>query len=578
MSPVVGTLDMTVVGSRLFVVGADPGEDFRQDGVIFVSDDGVNWVRLAEGDRALTLGAVLMYAVTEGGPGLVAVGMSCEDNAFPCESGLHATAWASVDGASWTRTSHDPAVFGDPATETSGMMDVTATTTGSLVAVGWLDDWTLDDSGVEDSVLTRPATWTSPDGIVWQRAWLGEGFELTTDVWNNVPTQPMHATVQGPDGGLVAVGAMLDQDGESTAAVWTSTDGSTWDRIDPTSPVFGQKTTMTDVTWGSDGYVAVGTEDEITPAIWTSPDGHSWTRVDISNQPFDYISSLGSVAALDAGYVTVGPQGFIDAPGGVVTVWTSPDGATWDRVHSITEGYTSGVVVVDGGIAVSGGMPYDNDYHAAVWVGPRSDPDAPPPEPPPTPEPAPTGIAAVEEGVSCEQLATEEYTYAEAVSYWMRYDMPADLDPDANGLPCEAFYLTTDVAAVFGGPGALPVRLVSDLPAQLFEASGAAVDAGVICPSGTTEFTDDSTPPKQEGASGRWEDVYTCDDGSGTFTIGADVFIDVDRLQHGVWDIGSGTGRYETLTGGGGVFTAPTGPDTWSDDLIGRVTSETNEN
>jgi len=156
--------------------------------------------------------------------------------------------------------------------------------------------------------------------------------------------------------------------------------------------------------------------------------------------------------------------------------------------------------------------------------------------------------------------------------------MPADLDPDANGLPCEAFYLTTDVAAVFGGPGALPVRLVSDLPAQLFEASGAAVDAGVICPSGTTEFTDDSTPPKQEGASGRWEDVYTCDDGSGTFTIGADVFIDVDRLQHGVWDIGSGTGRYETLTGGGGVFTAPTGPDTWSDDLIGRVTSETNEN
>ena len=192
----------------------------------------------------------------------------------------------------------------------------------------------------------------------------------------------MRATVQGPDGGLVAVGAMLDQDGESTAAVWTSTDGSTWNRIDPTSPVFGQKTAMTDVTWGSDGYVAVGTEDEITPAIWTSPDGDSWTRVDISNQPFDHIGPPGSVAALDAGYVTVGPQGFIDAPGGVVTVWTSPDGVTWDRVHSITEGYTSGVVVVDGGIAVSGGMPYDNDYHAAVWVGPRFDPDAPPPEPP----------------------------------------------------------------------------------------------------------------------------------------------------------------------------------------------------
>jgi len=49
-------------------------------------------------------------------------------------------------------------------------------------------------------------------------------------------------------------------------------------------------------------------------------------------------------------------------------------------------------------------------------------------------------------------------------------------------------------------------------------------------------------------------------------------------LGYGVWDIGSGTGRYETLTGGGGVFTGPTGPGTWSDDLSGRVTSETNEN
>ena len=45
---VVGTFDMTVVGSRLFVVGFDPGEgDYRQNGVIFASDDGVNWTRLA---------------------------------------------------------------------------------------------------------------------------------------------------------------------------------------------------------------------------------------------------------------------------------------------------------------------------------------------------------------------------------------------------------------------------------------------------------------------------------------------------------------------------------------------------
>lgn len=388
MEPVVGILDMTVVGSGLVAVGFDPGADFRQDGVIFTSDDGVNWVRLAEDDPALTRGFVLMYAVTEGGPGLVAVGLGCEDATEACskspERSIYATAWTSVDGASWTRTSQDPAVFGDPATQTSSMNDVTATATGSLVAVGSLDDWTLDDSGVEESVVTHPATWTSPDGVVWERTWLGEGFELTADVWENVDTATMNAIVQDPDGGFVAVGAMLDQDGESTAAVWTSTDGSTWDRIDPTSPVFGQKTTMTDVTWGLDGYVAVGTEGGLTPAIWTSPDGRSWTRVDISNEPFDNSKSLGSVAALGSGYVATGP--WIGAPGEwpwiePVSVWTSLDGSRWNQVLEVDGHYAQAIAVINNTTVIAGAIYVDDDVHAAVWAGPAFDPENPPSDP-----------------------------------------------------------------------------------------------------------------------------------------------------------------------------------------------------
>ncbi len=582
MTPVVGTIDMTMAGSQLVLVGFDPGEDDRrQNGVVFASGDGANWVRLAEDDPALTEGFVLMHAITEGGPGLVAVGFACEDDTEACSP--HATAWSSIDGTSWNRTSHDAAVFGDPPTETTGMRDVITTSAGSVVAVGWLDDWTVDESGVEESVVTSPAVWTSRDGVVWDRTWVGDGFELTADIWNNVLTPPVNAVAQGPDGGLVAVGAMLDQDAESTAAVWVSQDGSTWERVDPTLPAFGQKTVMTDITWGSNGYVAVGTEDETTPAIWTSSDGHSWARADLSDQPFEIISSLGAVAPLESGYITVGPSQMYGDLAGGVTIWTSPDGIAWDRVHTIGgEGYASAVVVADGGIAVAGAIPGADNIHASVWVGPLFDPEAPPPDPGPPSEPAPeepaTGIAALEEGFSCEGIAAQEFTYAEAVSYWMRYDRPADLDPDGNGLPCETFYSATDVAAVFGGPGTLSVRLVSDLPALLFEASGAAVDAGVFCPRGTTEFTDDSTLPQQAGASRRWEDIYTCDDGSGTFTIGADVFIEIDGMEYGVWDIGSGTGRYGAFTGGGGVFTGPTGPGTWSDDLIGRLTSGTNKN
>ncbi len=65
MQPVVGLFDMTQVGSRLIAVGFDPGEeDRRQNGVIFVSDDGVTWTWLAEDDPALTLGAAQYFRIS----------------------------------------------------------------------------------------------------------------------------------------------------------------------------------------------------------------------------------------------------------------------------------------------------------------------------------------------------------------------------------------------------------------------------------------------------------------------------------------------------------------------------------
>ncbi|MCJ7781500.1 MAG: hypothetical protein MUQ27_11815, partial [Acidimicrobiia bacterium] len=236
-------------------------------------------------------------------------------------------------------------------------------------------------------VTIHPAVWISDDGSTWERAWEGTGSAVDPNDYYDVNVS-IDSVVEGPDGLLVAVGATLDENGESTATAWTSVDGRQWERIEPENTVFTPGTVMLDVALSEHGYVAVGTDGGTDAAIWQSPDGATWTRVDTASQSFDGIGSLDSVAALDAGYVTVGPQAFIDATGGVVTVWTSPDGVTWDRVHSITDGYASGVVVVDdGGIAVSGGMPYDNDYHAAVWVGPRFDPDAPPPDPgPPVPE------------------------------------------------------------------------------------------------------------------------------------------------------------------------------------------------
>ena len=271
-----GTFDMTAVGSRLFAVGFVPGEDDRQNGVVLTSDDGVNWVRLAVNDPALTVGAVLMYAAAEGGPGLVAVGVGCEAETGECA--LRATAWTSIDGTSWTRTPEDAAAFGDGTTQTSGMAGVADTSHG-LVAVGSMKYWTFDDEGVEELVTIHPAAWISDDGITWERSWEGTGSAVDPNELNKVHVT-MDSVVEGPDGLLVGVGATLDENGIRSRTVWTSRDGRQWGRIEPGTAVFTPGTVMLDVALGEHGYVAVGSDGGTNAAIWQSPDGVTWARIE----------------------------------------------------------------------------------------------------------------------------------------------------------------------------------------------------------------------------------------------------------------------------------------------------------
>jgi hypothetical protein len=267
-----------------------------------------------------------------------------------------------------------------------------ADTSHGLVAVGSMWYWTVDDEGAEVPVSIHPAAWISGDGITWERTWEGTGtvFDSVDVFYDDIS---IRSVVEGPDGLLVAVGATLDENGEDIATVWTSIDGHHWERvwksvngpqrerIEPGTTAFIPGTEMLDVAWGERGYVAVGSEDGTDAAIWQSPDGATWTRIDTASPSFDDIGSLDSVAALDAGYITVGSRAWINGASGVVTVLTSPDGATWDRIHSITGAYASDVVVSDDDIAIAGGTR-DGRSAAAVWIGPRIDPEAPPPEPP----------------------------------------------------------------------------------------------------------------------------------------------------------------------------------------------------
>lgn len=543
MTPIVGIFDMVETPSGLVAVGFDPGEeDMRQNGVILTSADGVTWSRLAEDDPALNLGAILMYGVTDGGPGIVAVGMGCEDDLEGCVP--YPTVWTSADGSSWDRSAADPDVFGDRG----ALLDVVATEHGLIAAGGF---YTTEG----ETELIQPTVWLSPDGIEWEQVWQGEAYDFTT-----APViTGFQALAADAIGTVVGVGPAVNDQGDFVGAIWTSTNGREWERIDQNSPVFASGTdayvAIQDVGAGPGGFVAVGTDGGTEVAIWHSPDGFAWNRADTSNQPFEYIGTLSSVDALDTGWIAAGPHGFADPVGGTVTLWISPDGLNWDRVHSIDPGYATSVVAIESGIAVAGAMAGVDNYYAAVWAGPTFDPAVPPPDPGPTPPPEPE-ITAPEEGLSCEELIDVGLDYMEAVAYWVFYERPSDLDPDGTGAPCAANFSTEEVEQILGPAEKLNVEIVADYATGTFSATGPGVDEDAVCPAGNVEFVGDAEP--HPAAMWRWEDLYTCDDGSGTFLLRANEFYEDGQHVAGVWDISSGTDGHVSLTGGGGVNTVYT--------------------
>ena len=561
MQPVVGLFAMTETESGLVAVGFDPGEeDFRQNGVIFTSDDGLTWTRLAEDDPALNLGAILIYGVAEGGPGLVAVGMGCEDDTEPCAA--HPTVWTSADGTAWSRTPADPEVFA----ESGAMFDVIATDDGVVVVGG------IVDVVSEEEFYLRPAVWHSTDATTWARVWEGDRVGVT-------PMNPgIKAVALSPDGLLVAVGSAEDSSGAPVAAVWTSPDGIAWERVDLDAAAFRGSsdagTVILDVSWNG-GFVAVGTDGGVDPALWRSEDGRSWELIEMTGETFAGTGTISSVAALGSGFVAAGPHGFADqSGGGYVQLWTSPDGVTWDRVLVIGQGYAMSVIATEELIVVAGGLPEDNDFHAGVWTGAAFDPSDPPPDPgapPPLPVEEESGVGALEAGLSCTDLAAGGLTYAETVAYWGLHDLPEDLDSDGTGIPCTAAFPEADVVDVFGAAGALDFHIFSNIDDRTFLADGPAVDAGLVCDTGTTDFAggDEGRP----GSLWRWEDEFTCDDGSGTFILGADVFVVIESegREFGVWDVVSGTGAYEQLRGGGRSLSSPTEVVSWADELTGYL-------
>jgi hypothetical protein len=286
---------------RLVAVGANGGP-----ATAWTSSDGATWTRTPSGD----LDRADIRDIRSGGPGFIATGSDGPEGANGKE-----TIWTSEDGVSWNRLPDDP-VFGDT-------LFISAVAPGGpgLVAVGsWM------------------GAWYSSDGSTWERASVPP---VPPEVYpgDDGKTPQIYLTDVADRGGrLVATGwAMLTDDGNGdhpVVVVWTSRDGRSWTDVPTPADVFPPDSSISDITAGPDGFVAIGhiTVGQVsTPAIWSSSDGRDWRL----HRPGPDGLQLSSVAAGDGGYVAVGAtMGCTDCASREAVVMTSVDGDTWVGVPS----------------------------------------------------------------------------------------------------------------------------------------------------------------------------------------------------------------------------------------------------
>jgi hypothetical protein len=299
-------------GPSILVAGPDRlaavGVVYDGPATAWTSSDGATWTRSASED----LDGTDLFDIRPGGPGFIATGSD-----GPTPGTGEPTIWTSEDGVSWDRLPDDP-VFGDT-------LFISAIAPGGpgLVAVGsWM------------------GAWYSSDGMTWERASVPPVPPGVYPGDNGVTPQVYLSDLAVQGDRLVAMGdGLLADDGNlehSVVVVWTSRDGRSWTDVPTPADVFPQDSSISDITAGPDGFVAVGeiTVGEVsTPAIWSSPDGRKWRL----HLPGPDGLQLSSVAVGDGGYVAVGATMLCtttDCGSREAVVMTSVDGETWVRVPS----------------------------------------------------------------------------------------------------------------------------------------------------------------------------------------------------------------------------------------------------
>lgn len=252
-----------------------------------------------------------------------------------------------------------------------GRMEAVTATASGLIAVG-----RPVCAPQDDPTQCRASVWTAVASEGWTRAPDEQGLELGLTNPTSGPEKGVFDVAAGP-AGLVAIGFDYDPSGP---AIWRSTDGQAWERVQVAfgaSPADAFYHRITAVAASPQGYVIVGyVIDFVDPgpsararaAAWTSPDGVTWTRaadtadmdvgpcVDTGEAPS--CGGMRAVVATATGFAAIG-QAQTAADFTVPSrpaAWTSRDGLTWTRSDTGLDfnGLLSGVTAGGPGLVAVG--------------------------------------------------------------------------------------------------------------------------------------------------------------------------------------------------------------------------------
>jgi hypothetical protein len=387
---------VTVTESRYAAVGRPacfpPDEPTTCHASAWTAGPGTGWTR-APAQPGLVVGTDFppsgpepgMLDVAAGPGGFVAIGYDSNP-----EAGGPAI-WRSPDGRTWERIGFP---FGSsPAEAYAYRVVAVGASQDRYVIVGY---HIAGFSTPAPAITAHAAAWTSPDGITWTRSVDNAAVDVgpCQDTGEEPDCGGMRAVVATATG-FVAVGQARTNGGNaSRPAAWTSPDGLTWTRSDAGLDFDGR---LSGVATGGPGLVAVGTVCRPDCAAGVeegiaviSTDGGTWELEGATGAaPFESVASAAGMT------FALGVRNQYDDPGADLQLWRRTDGVRWERVTSLPSipdvtlypfadiAATADRVVIVGWAHTSGDATFRNFSYTSPPVSAQA-------EPSPTPSSSPS--------------------------------------------------------------------------------------------------------------------------------------------------------------------------------------------